>query len=330
MSSDAIAPPIKGQIFHSPLCDKIISSSDTNTFSVSAQLSTSPLTQKACTTSNGTNTFSISTQLPTSPLMQKACTYTTVHASVHTPTVNTTECSNSIFDKQPSDLLYVCTFCHNTVQRQLSVQFVKHNYDFNNSIICKALSSDIRYRHEGMGEFICKNCHRKLHKLNTTPVMPCEAVASPSKGTFQCLLCDNTQPRRSAREFDEKNYNCDNDNVKKALATIMVKSSLHWKPHICNRCHNNLLRYSIVKCTNCLSKVGRQYAVIFNKSKYLSESTIKSHDISNSSHHGTMHICKKCHADLSGSIVCVCCQRNMKRKSAVLFKNKTMIMKSLL
>ena len=160
--------------------------------------------------------------------------------------------------------------------------------------------------------------------------MPCEAVASTSKGTFRCLLCDNTHPRRSAHEFDEKNYDCDNDNVNEALATIMVKSSLHCKPHICKRCHNNLLRYSIVKCTNCLSKVGRQYAVIFNISNYLSESTITSHDISNSGHHGTMWICKKCHADLLGSIVCVCCGRNMNRKSAVSFKNKTMIMKSLL
>ena len=64
--------------------------------------------------------------------------------------------ANNVFQTLASDVLYVCTCCHDTVSRRLCVKFRENNYDFTNSIVCEALSKVIRYRHCSMQEFICK------------------------------------------------------------------------------------------------------------------------------------------------------------------------------
>ena len=78
----------------------------------------------------------------------------------------------------------VCTCCHRPFKRKLCIEFVKENYYYLSDIISHSLSDDIRYKCTGMLEYICKTCDRQLNKHNTTPIMPCEAVASPKKVFF--------------------------------------------------------------------------------------------------------------------------------------------------
>ena len=105
------------------------------------------------------------------------------------------------------NVLCVCKCCHRTFERKLCIEFVKDNYDYSSDIVSHTLSDDIRYKCRGMLEYICKICDQQLNKNNNTPVIPCEAVASPQKGLFMCLLCDHHGSRRYAHEFDESNYN---------------------------------------------------------------------------------------------------------------------------
>ena len=63
-----------------------------------------------------------------------------------------------------STYLYVCTCCHSTVSRHLCVLFKVHNYDFNNYVVSQALSKDIRYKHHGTPEYVCKKCHHALRR----------------------------------------------------------------------------------------------------------------------------------------------------------------------
>ena len=83
-----------------------------------------------------------------------------------------------------STYLCVCTCCHSTVLQHLCVLFRVYNYDFNNPVVSQALSKQIRYRHHGTPEYICKECHhalRKNKKFNIVPLMPHNAIASPFK-----------------------------------------------------------------------------------------------------------------------------------------------------
>ena len=78
-----------------------------------------------------------------------------------TSTINATSsdttltCGTTVYDGN-SNFQYVCTCCHNTFSRQMCLRFTESNYDFSNSIVKQALSNDIRYSHDMMGEFICK------------------------------------------------------------------------------------------------------------------------------------------------------------------------------
>ena len=84
--------------------------------------------------------------------------------------------------------LCVCTCCHQTFVRSLCIKFLTDNYDYTNKNVSECLSDDIRYKHQGMDEFICKTCHKQLNRNNTKPVIPYKAVASPKKGIFSCLF----------------------------------------------------------------------------------------------------------------------------------------------
>ena len=59
-----------------------------------------------------------------------------------------------------------------------------------------------------MGEFISKTCHRQLHadiSMNASPTMPNEAVASPIKGVFMCVLCNYTGSQKVHVNLNTKN-----------------------------------------------------------------------------------------------------------------------------
>ena len=208
--------------------------------------------------------------------------------------------------------LHVCTCCHNTFNRRLCVQFTEKKYDFTNSIVCDALSNDIRYVHSGMKEFICKNCHDFLRKNN--PVMPNNAIASPMKGSFTCVICDHTHAKQKGCEFDSRLYNKDSSTVNNAFVKAMQNTHFNNKKFICTQCHYKLLGHSIVKCVQCSSNVKRFDTVLFDTKKY--EQAVTPTMCCDE----TMYICKKCDDELMAYVVCMCCKRCLKQKSTILFK----------
>ena len=211
--------------------------------------------------------------------------------------------------------LCVCTCCHRTFNRRLCVKFVKVNYDFTNEIVSECLSNDIIYQHTGMDEFICKTCNRQLYRKNNEPIMPYEAVASPQKGLFTCLLCLYKGPRKNSCEFNEQNYNCMNDAVSEAFLKIAENSSVHDKQFICKKCHRKLLGYCFVTCKHCSRDTTLLDAITFDKNRHV-EFTAELSRASSSA----LFICKKCDTQLLHSITCICCKKSIKRNASVLFR----------
>ena len=166
-----------------------------------------------------------------------------------------------------------------------------------------------------MEEYICKTCNRQLDKNNTNPVTPCEAVASPQKGVFSCLLCCYSGPKRNACKFHEDNYNYSSDVVCKAFMKISENSVEHNIQFICNQCHNKLLGYSSVTCKNCLKEVNKEDSIVFDKDQIVELPAEHSSE-------DQVLICKKCNAQMTVTsfVTCVCCHRDVKKKSSVLFK----------
>ena len=98
--------------------------------------------------------------------------------------------------------------------------------------------------------------------------MPNNAIASPMKGSFTCVICDHTHVKRSGLEFDGESYNKDSSTVKNALVKVMQNTHLNNKNYICKQCHNKLLGHSVVMCVQCSSSVERFCTVLFDMDKY--------------------------------------------------------------
>ena len=242
------------------------------------------------------------------------------------PSQEVDTCSTMNIDR---NLLCVCTCCHSTLRRQLCVAFWKANYDFADPIVCDALSEDIRFMEIGVKEFICKKCHTQLWKNKNSkvkPRMPIEAVASPRKGAFTCLLCDYTGPRRYCCDFDEKAYNNISDEVENRFAQIRNDTDSNSKKFICRKCHNKLLNSSTITCLSCSNIVKRTCAVIVDQTKYTSSSSTLSKLLPNipvDNYNRTMLICRQCDTKLLGKVfICICCARNIEKKALVIFKKE--------
>ena len=165
--------------------------------------------------------------------------------------------------------LYVCTCCHRTFRKVMCIVFSEENYNFNHPTISESLSMDIRYKDPNREEYICKSCHRQLCKSNSTPIMPCQAVASPKKGSFHCISCTVLGEKQYSHVFHEKNYNVDNDITSEKITEIKRKCQQHNKAYICSKCHNRLLSFSLVTCIHCSERKKRQQVVIYHREKYV-------------------------------------------------------------
>ena len=88
---------------------------------------------------------------------------------------------------------------------------------------------------------------------------------------------------------------------------IQENNTLDEHSVICNKCHNVILKETIVTCFICKKEILRKVTMVFDKRKYkISENTTLSK--------GHRHIYKDCHSQLLSKVMCVCCRRDVDKK----------------
>ena len=80
---------------------------------------------------------------------------------------------------------------------------------------------------------------------------------------------------------------------------------------ICNKCHNAILRESLVTCLTCDKTMKKMLTLKFDMDKYSSmENTTLEMLTSNRTTH---YICKTCHLQLQPKCTCVCCNTDVQK-----------------
>ena len=80
---------------------------------------------------------------------------------------------------------------------------------------------------------------------------------------------------------------------------------------ICNKCHNAILRESLVTCLTCDRTMKKMLTLKFDMDKYSSlENTTLEMLKSNRTNH---YICKTCHLQLQPKCTCVCCKTDVQK-----------------
>ena len=78
---------------------------------------------------------------------------------------------------------------------------------------------------------------------------------------------------------------------------------------ICNKCHNAILRESLVTCLTCDKTMKRMLTLKFDIDKYPSVENRTQEMLK--SQKTTHHICKTCHEQFQPKCTCVCCKRDV-------------------
>ena len=143
----------------------------------------------------------------------------------------------------------LCTCCHKPdILRKQCVIFNIQRYNMSNQMVSQALSSRISI--PTAKEFICKKCDKSLRFGQ----MPLDAEVSYNykhlnKGTL-CISC-KTETRGKTHIFDWAGYG---ENI---LADEIVPSDTLEENIICNKCHNKMLKESVVTCVVCDVSIPR-------------------------------------------------------------------------
>ena len=143
----------------------------------------------------------------------------------------------------------VTNHCHKPdILRKQYVIFNIQRYNMSNQMVSQALSSRISI--PTAKEFICKKCDKSLRFGK----MPMDAEVSHNykhlnKGTL-CISC-KTETRHKTHIFDQAGYG---ENI---LADEIVPSDTLEENIICNKCHNKMLKESVVTCVVCDVSIPR-------------------------------------------------------------------------
>ena len=163
-------------------------------------------------------------------------------------------------------------------------------------MVSQALSSRISI--PTAKEFICKKCDKSLRFGQ----MPMDAEVSYNykhlnKGT-SCISC-KTETRGKTHIFDRAGYG---ENI---LADEIVPSDTLEENIICNKCHNKMLKESVVTCVVCDVSIPRHLTYLFDNKKYPSLQHWQKVTIPQK--YTKRYICKTCHEQLQPQFICVCC-----------------------
>ena len=147
-----------------------------------------------------------------------------------------------------------CTCCHRTdIPKSQCVIFKAANYILENAIVQKALSN--RYSIPTSKEYICKKCDKYL----LVEKMPINSVASQMRSISEkqqqkCIHCHTVLT--NFLTFDKIKYG---ENTLVNNMTINAGQNI-----ICNKCHNVILRESLVTCLTCDKTMKRIAYVDFS------------------------------------------------------------------
>ena len=203
----------------------------------------------------------------------------------------------------------LCTCCHKSdILRKQCVIFNIQRYNMSNQMVSQALSSRISI--PTAKEFICKKCDKSLRFGQ----MPMDAEVSYNykhlnKGTL-CISC-KTETRGKAHIFDWAGYG---ENI---LADEIVPSDTLEENIICNKCHNKMLKESVVTCVVCDVSLPRHLTYLFDNKKYLSLQHWQKVTIPQK--YTKKYICKTCHEQLQPQFICVCCDREVDKHLCILY-----------
>ena len=131
--------------------------------------------------------------------------------------------------------------------------------------------------------------------------MPINSIASQirsisHKPQQKCIHCKSV-PADNFLTFDKTKYG---ENTIVSQMTENDEQNI-----ICNKCHNAILRMSLVTCLTCDQTKKKMLTLKFDMDKYSSlENTILEMLKSNRTN---CNICKSCHIQLQPKCKCVCC-----------------------
>ena len=124
----------------------------------------------------------------------------------------------------------------------------------------------------------------------------------------KCIHC-NGVPTDKVQTFDKTKYE---DNT---LVNQMTENDEH--SIICSKCHNAILRESLVTCLTCSKTMKKMFTLKFDIKKYSPlENKIQEMLKSNRMN---CYICKICHLQLQPKCTCVCCNTDMQKDTCKMY-----------
>ena len=154
----------------------------------------------------------------------------------------------------------ICTCCHKPdLTRSHWIIFHTSRYNFDNTAVSNVLSN--HFVASTTKEFICKKCDKSL----LAEKMPIDAVDVTCRlqNTKQNIYLYCKGISNKSILFDNTEYG---NNL---LATqIHENSMLHHDSVMCDKCHNAILKESLLKCIICENTLAKKYFV--GKHKYSS------------------------------------------------------------
>ena len=79
---------------------------------------------------------------------------------------------------------------------------------------------------------------------------------------------------------------------------------------------------SVIECIQCKKTVERSRAIIYNKNKHESCNSNECFPTKPCDNQSVKYIWEECDSCILGNVLCICCVRNVKRTSVVLFKKE--------
>ena len=234
--------------------------------------------------------------------INEKCSEDNIHDSRRHNANNLTQDLPSLYMTQTMTLTNycLCTCCHRIdIPKSQCIIFKASKYNLENPIVQEALSN--RYSIPTSKEYICKKCDKYL----LLEKMPINSVASrmrsiSDKHQQKCIHC-HTVLTENFLTFDKTKYG---ENTLVNNMTIDAGQNI-----ICNRCHNAILRESLVTCLTCDKTMKRMLTLKYDIDKYPSlenrtQEMLKSQKT-------THYICKTCHVQFQPKCTCVCCKRDV-------------------
>ena len=91
---------------------------------------------------------------------------------------------------------------------------------------------------------------------------------------------------------------------------------LHHDSVICDKCHNAILRESLLTCIICENTVAKKYFVGKHKYSSLKHEMPQITNVPNN----RRHICKTSYLQLQQNFICMCCGRNVEKSMCELYR----------